>query len=177
MLRTARSTDAAAIAALHAASWRFAYRAALSEEYLAGDIVEDRIHLWQQRLEQPAAEQCVVVAGNESLKGFACLYLNDDPEWGSLLDNIHVRETSLRESIGTALLLEVARRAAELAPKAGLYLWVLQSNLRARRFYEFHGAANVGEDVWNAPGGTFVPRFRYAWPAGRLPLKADSRLA
>ena len=37
-LRTANQSDIQAIASLHAASWRHAYRGALSDAYLAGDI-------------------------------------------------------------------------------------------------------------------------------------------
>ena len=41
-IRLALSAECQAIADLHAASWRFAYRGALSEEYLASDIMADR---------------------------------------------------------------------------------------------------------------------------------------
>lgn len=167
--RPAMQFDAAAIAALHAASWRFAYRDALSEEYLAGDIIADREVLWAQRLSNPSPRQYVVVAQqNEILSGFACAYLDEDPTWGSLLDNIHVSQNAHRQGLGSELLLSVARHCMTSSPDTGLYLWVLQSNVGAQAFYYSYGAENVGSDVWDAPGGTSVPRFRFAWKQARM---------
>jgi ribosomal protein S18 acetylase RimI-like enzyme len=171
-MRSALPSDSRAIAALHAASWRFAYRGALSEEYLAGDIVADRNILWKTRLSKPPANQYVVVAEIDgALAGFACAYLGEDREWGSLLDNIHVRPEAYRKGLGSALLQAVAARGSLVAGTAGLYLWVLQDNTSAQSFYEHYGARNVGTDLWHAPGGTQVPRFRFAWPATRLPTR------
>lgn len=168
-LRAPQPSDAHAIAHLHAESWRHAYRGALSDEYLAGDIAGDREALWTQRLQSPRNNQHIVVAENNDLMGFACLYSNDDPIWGSLLDNIHVRPGLHGHGIGTQLLFRISDMAKAAAVNAGLYLWVLQNNQKAQAFYRRHGAHCAGEDVWAAPGGTQIPRFRFAWPAGSLP--------
>ncbi len=122
---------------------------------------------------QPSSRQQVFVAweGNVLL-GFACAYLDEDPRWGCLLDNIHVRATAHRRGLGSQLLSTVAGWCAAGAPSSGLYLWVLQSNASAQQFYRAHGADNVGTDVWHAPGGTHVPRFRLAWRPGKLPFLA-----
>ena len=85
-IRIARPSDYQAIAALHAASWRFAYRGALSEAYLADDIVADRENLWKRRLSDPASNQYVVVTEVDgALAGFACAYLRDDPFWALIV--------------------------------------------------------------------------------------------
>ena len=44
------SIDAAAIATLHAESWRTAYRGLVPDAFLDGPVVEDRMHLWRKRL-------------------------------------------------------------------------------------------------------------------------------
>lgn len=168
-IRTAVPSDDKAIAELHAASWQFAYRGALSDEYLAGDIVADRMALWQARLHRPEANQYVIVAHEkEVLLGFACLYLGADPLWGSLLDNIHVSQAAQRKGLGSLLLHAVANHCMAAAPHAGLHLWVLQQNIGAQQFYCSHGAENVGTDTWNAPGGTQVPRFLFGWPVTKI---------
>jgi GNAT superfamily N-acetyltransferase len=173
MLRSALQSDAEEVAALHATSWRNSYRGALSEEYLSGDVLGDRIALWTQRLRQPRPNQYVIVACDGStLLGFACALLNEDALWGSLLDNIHVDQRSHRRGVGTMLLHAVARHCNKESTHAGLYLWVVQSNVGAQEFYYSHGARNADDDVWDAPGGTRVPRFRFAWQAGRLPIGA-----
>lgn len=170
-LRLALSSDCEPIAALHAASWRHAYRGALSDEYLSGDIMSDRLALWESRLHRPAESQYIVVACEGSaLLGFACANVDDDPTWGSLLDNIHVAPAAHRRGIGRQLLNAVALHCSTVSPSAGLYLWVLQNNTNAQSFYYSHGANNVGADVWDAPGGTKVPRFRFAWSKFTFPL-------
>ena len=171
-IRRAHSSDCRAIAELHAASWRFAYRGALSDDYLAGDIVSDRNRLWNARLSEPSADQYVAVAERDGvLEGFACVFFREDKAWGSLLDNLHVRQDTHRRGLGSTLLRDVAAQCAVQARTAGLYLWVLQDNTRAQRFYAHHGARNIGADIWDAPGETRVPRFRFAWSAGCLPTR------
>ena len=163
-LRTANQSDIQAIASLHAASWRHAYRGALSDAYLAGDIEADRTAAWTQRLRAPVTGQFVTVAEeNEQITGFACAFSGSDPLYGTLLDNIHVSLSKQRQGIGSRLLQQVANWCAAKTPDQGLYLWVIQSNVTAQHFYEALGAKNVGEDVWVPPGGGAVPRFRYVW--------------
>lgn len=170
-IRAALFSDSAAIAELHADSWRKAYRDALSSDYLAGDIYTDRRNLWDERLGNAAPKQAVFVAEeNNEIFGFACLYCNKDQKLGSHLDNIHVSHKAKGKGIGSALLNVVARHALSSTPKTGMYLLVVKSNIDAQKFYELRGAKNVGEDVWNAPDGGRVPRFIYAWTTGELPL-------
>lgn len=163
-LRAATSRDVAAIANLHANSWRYAYRDALDDAYLAAHVDMDRLNLWTDRLSTSCDGQHVVVAENsDHIVGFACVYLGDDTRWGALLDNIHVVRSAHRGGVGSALLANVVEYCLRLSSREGLYLWVLQSNTTAQSFYLRHGAVNVGTDVWNAPGGNRVPRFRFAW--------------
>ena len=163
-LRDAGQADAARIAELHALSWRHAYRGALSEEFLAGDIVADRRALWHGRLSAPAPGQCVVVAdAGGPLLGFGCVQTGADARWGTLLDNLHVLPSHHRGGIGRRLLGRLAEWAQARAPGDGLFLWVLQSNTAAQSFYRRLGAQEAGCDVWHPPGGGVVPRFRMAW--------------
>lgn len=98
-----------AVATLHAESWRAHYRGAYRDEYLDGDVVQDRIRVWKERLSTPAPNQFVVLAEeDDDLIGFACAYGGHDESWGSLLDNIHVRPEHQRRGVGAALLAEVA---------------------------------------------------------------------
>jgi len=170
-LRPARPADAPAIAALHAASWRHAYRGAMSDEYLAGDIIADRNSVWCERLGNPSRSQHVVVAeASGQIAGFACVYAAEHPEWGSLLDNIHVAQSLHRKGIGALLLRSVASWCVSVAPECPLYLWVLRDNARAQAFYRRLGAVNAGEDVWVPPGGGAVARYRFAWERPRFLL-------
>ena len=163
-IRIAVPTDAPSIAALHAASWRIAYRGALSDEYLAGDILSERNSIWAERFFSPPPNQYVAVAEiDNQLVGFACAYAGHDARWGTLLDNIHVVHALQRQRIGTQLMSSVASWCALNHPHEGLFLWVLKSNAPAQRFYENLGAVKAGSDIWSPPGGGAIPRFRYAW--------------
>ncbi len=156
--------DAAEIAKLHAASWRMAYSNVLSEQYLNGDILGERTAHWSRLLASPKMGQRVVLAKTDGiLIGFACAYLDSDPIWGSSLDNLHVLQAHQSQGIGTRLMGEVAKICVAEAKQANLYLWVLEPNDKARRFYERLGAANLGQDVWLTPDGGAVPKLRYAW--------------
>jgi ribosomal protein S18 acetylase RimI-like enzyme len=174
-VRDARWSDCLAIAEVHAASWRVAYKGALSDEYLAGDLVADRRQLWESRLSEPPKQQHVFVAEqSDQLVGFACAYGKESTEWGTFLNNIHVTPTVQGRGVGTVLLHATAERCVSLYGQVGLYLWVLQSNTKAQRFYARHGARIRGTDVWHAPGGTEAPLFRFAWESPRQLLEATA---
>lgn len=167
-IRDATEFDAQVVADLHARSWRSAYRGALSDAYLEGPIEAERLQVWRQRLTRPAANQFVAIAwqGARAL-GFVCLYGDEDAQWGSFVDNLHVLPECKRQGIGAQLMRRAAQWSLERYPSAGLYLWVLGSNLPAQRFYERIGGAQSGADIWQPPDGTPLPKLRYAWRDAR----------
>lgn len=163
-IRPARPTDAPAIARLHAENWRSAYRDLLDHAYLNGPIDAERQHYWHRHLAQPPANQYLIVAeAHGRVIGFACAYGSDDPEWGTLLENLHVSAEYKRQGIGARLMAQVAHWAQHHHPDFGLYLWVLQPNRHAQAFYTRLGAKNVGSGVWQPPGGGEIAKFRFAW--------------
>jgi len=162
--REASAEDAAAVAGLHAESWRVHYRGAYRDAYLDGDVVEDRHRVWLERLAAPAPNQLVLLAEeDDDLVGFACAYGQADETWGSLLDNIHVRPDHQSRGVGAALLAEVATWCSANYPDCGLYLWVLAQNPRAQRFYQRLGARDQGGEITEPPGGGQIHGRRYAW--------------
>jgi GNAT superfamily N-acetyltransferase len=162
--RTAVPSDALQIAALHAASWRYAYSGVLSDAYLAEEITSERAAFWAKCLESGSPSQYIVVAEAEKrIVGFSCAYANADAQWGTLLDNLHVSQAMQGKQIGTTLMGAVARWCASTRSNKGLFLWVLQSNLRAHRFYQSLGGVKTGFDVWTPPRSGALPRYRYAW--------------
>ncbi|XLE15228.1 GNAT family N-acetyltransferase (plasmid) [Deinococcus altitudinis] len=110
------------------------------------------------------------------LVGFSCTYANDHPQWGTLLDNLHVHPTMKGRRVGSALLSEVIQRCRRQAPVSSLYLWVLEANQEARRFYERHGGRWVGEELWSPPGGGSIRRLRYVWPADDLSRASENMM-
>ena len=168
--RLAAFSDAVAIAALHADSWRRHYRGAYSDAFLDGDVGADRLAVWSERLRAPHSGRYTVVAEDQSgLVGFAHSVFEDDATWGALLDNLHVAYGVKRRGIGSRLLRMTAHAVTERPPSTGLYLWVLEQNLDAQAFYEAHGGKCVDRRPIEPPGG--IPSrlvgspaaLRYAW--------------
>jgi ribosomal protein S18 acetylase RimI-like enzyme len=167
-LRPASPGDVEAVAALHAESWRRHYRGAFSDAYLDGDVFADRRAVWSQRLTEPDPSSDTVVATvvtdhGEALIGFAHTILDDDPEWGALLDNLHVAPEVQRGGLGTRLMAASAAAVLARAPIPCLYLWVLEANVAAQAFYEDRGGRLEDREVSEAPGGGRITGLRYVW--------------
>lgn len=98
------------------------------------------------------------------LLGFAHSVVDEDAEWGTLLDNLHVRHDARRLGIATQLMGETAARLqVRTTTSPGLYLWVLENNAPARRFYDALGGHIVGSGI-STEGGGSEPALRYSWP-------------
>lgn len=163
--RGATARDVEAIAGLHADSWRRHYRGALSDAFLDGDVVADRLAVWTDRLTKPKPDQYTIVADDDgTVVGFAHTSLDEDPKWGALLDNLHVVHARKRGGIGTRLMAEAATVVLERRPFAGLYLWVLEQNTAAQAFYAARDGACIEREIAPATGGGTTVRLRYVWP-------------
>lgn len=163
--RPASVADVAAIARLHAASWQTAYRGILSDAFLDGPVLDDRLAVWHSRLSAaPHARQFVLLAeqGGE-LVGFVCVFLDADPKWGAFLDNLHVRPDRQGQGLGRRLMAEAAGWVRQEQPAMGLYLLVFEKNTRARAFYEQIGGQKVEELSYHTVDGTELLIVRYAW--------------
>jgi|SRR5579859_3432791 len=166
ILREASKRDAAAIANLHADSWRSAYRGILSDDYLANRVHAERVALWHDRFSANAAKPMFVILAETKnvVEGFACVFPYEDPIFGSFLDNLHVAPSRTGQGIGKLLLGEAARRLLNSGKVGGLYLWVIEQNERARQFYARAGAAEVETKVLPMPDGGRHPEVRCYWP-------------
>jgi GNAT superfamily N-acetyltransferase len=177
-IRAAGLADAVAIAQLHTKSWQTAYRGILGDDFLQGPLPENRRVLWHTRLsdaERPG--QFVLVDEHAgAIRGFACAFLEADPQWGCLLDNLHVVPDLKGRGLGTQLMTAVALRVWRSNPFGRLHLWAYEQNLTARRFYERLGGAITERHAELAPDGTQVNAIRYCWSelsglAGRFTTK------
>ena len=93
-LKPAVAADFRAIAEVHAKSWKTAYRGILSDQYLDNEVDQDRLRYWLEKRDHPPANQQIVIAWSENeIAGFNCFYIDYDPEFGSLVDNLHVLPT------------------------------------------------------------------------------------
>ena len=143
--RMAKSEDTTQIALLHADSWRRTYRGLFSDAFLDNDADIERRQTWRKRLSCKNTDQFVFVAEDtDAIRGFICAYGNEDATWGSLIDNLHVDASFKQQRIGTNLMHHAFAWLAQHFPDVPVYLWVMENNHTARRFYEKLGATNAG---------------------------------
>src|SRR5213078_353301 len=108
--RVADARDASAVAALHADSWRRHYRGAYSDAFLDGDVLENRRAEWKRRLGSPGGDSCTILAElHGEIVGLAHTIFDAAPEYGALLDNLHVRHDLKRSGVGKRLMAETAK--------------------------------------------------------------------
>ncbi len=162
--REATRDDSSAIAMLHARSWQLHYKGILTDAYLENQVLDDRRKVWESRLSHPAQNQYVLVAEDSgTICGLACVYANEDPVWGSLLDNLHVSPSYQGQGVATRLLIDAARWTLGQAPAVPFYLLVYQQNESARRFYESLGGTHEETFLSENPGGGQALVCRYVW--------------
>ena len=165
-VRTAKQGDAPAIAAIHVESWRVAYRGLVPDDALATLSLTDFEARWLERLGggERAHERTLVVESEGEVVGFAatgpCRDEEIDP--GKLIElyAIYVHPDTWGQGHGRQLL---NRTMADLM-KTGhesLMLWVLEENLRARRFYEAAGFAADGTTKVKPRGEVQLREVRY----------------
>lgn len=173
-LRPMQSTDAAAVADVHVASWRTAYRGLYTDAYLDGGAAANRLAHWQSRLAEPAESTAGLVLEQDGrVLGFAYLDRDDDPARGPLLDNLHVRPEARSRGLGLRLLAATAREIVRRGWTPRLHLWVFEANAGARRFYERHGGRPIERVMYDASDGGAYPAWCYAWDDLTPLLTAD----
>lgn len=162
--REATFEDHDAIARLHARSWQQHYRGILYDTYLDQEVEADRRAVWHERFQHPQPTQHMIVATEDHVVGgFACTYARHDPQWGALLDNLHVTPAWQGRGVGRALMQASARWVQEQEAHEGLHLWVYEANTAARAFYERVGGEQQEQTMVDNPGGGQASVFRYAW--------------
>ncbi|SBT46603.1 GNAT family N-acetyltransferase [Micromonospora auratinigra] len=169
-IRLAQTDDAAEIAMLHADSWRRHYRGAYADSYLDGDLETDRRSVWSARLAASTHSATLLAEHDGRLVGFVHVVLDEDPRWGSLVDNLHVVHDRRRMAVGTRLLSHAVRAVSGQATGNAMCLWVLRQNTPARQFYRARGATCAETATVSPPGGDptrlhGAPRkLRMVWP-------------
>lgn len=163
-IRQAVVGDAAEVAVVHVAVWQAAYAGTMPAAFLAGLSVRRREESWRRVFEERGPDPAVLVAEtDEGIVGFAVggpsraddaapgtgeLYaINLLPgQWGAGLGR------TLHDRILAALTATGYRQAT---------LWVLDTNARARRFYEREGWAPDGATQRDEFDGAVLDEVRY----------------
>lgn len=166
-LRLATPADAQAIAELHLASWRSAYRPFLPPGVLDALELEPHTVEWRRRVGVPEV-RIDLEERDQALIAFCAHGPSGDEDakvrtevrtWE--IKNLHVRP-DLRGAGSGGRLFDLAVAHARAVRAAALTLWVVEGNRDARGFYERKGMATDGGRTTHTLGadGT-MPVVRY----------------
>ena len=152
-IREATPQDAEAIAGIHVRAWQTAYRGQLSDDYLDQLRVDERLDMHRAALEAPPAEYRMWVAEDSGRPvGFAVTGKSQDAdaeERTAELYAIYLEPDRLGSGVGRELFEYAVDDLRERGFRSAT-LWVLETNERARRFYEIAG--------WKADGAVTSER-------------------
>ncbi len=164
-VRPATSTDCHAIAALHALSWQQTYRDILSQDYLDRHVEDDRRDLWEARFTKYDRQKhhVAVAADGDAIVGFVCVLLDEEPEYGALLDNLHVRRDRQGGGAGRRLMASAAHWATAMQPSWSMHLWVYERNVKTVAFYRAAGGVDVDHRLIVTPAGNRAAVLRFEW--------------
>lgn len=146
-IRRARPEDAEVIAEIHVRSWKAAFSGLLPQDYLDALRPEDRRPEWDEALRGPTWPLVLLAEEDLGIVGFVSLGPSRDADAGAAavgeIRTIYLDPSAWGGGVGSALLgaaeAELSRAGFPMAT-----LWVLETNAKARRFYERHGWATDG---------------------------------
>lgn len=141
VVRPAGIADAEAIAALHAASWRAAYRTIVPARRLDAALDRDRRRHWRATLARRRPRDVVLLAEAAGrVLGFVAVWHGAG---GAFVDNLHIQPELRGKRIGERLLRDVARVQRSRGARR-MFLWAFVANRSAIRFYCRLGGATRG---------------------------------
>ena len=139
-IRPAIPADAAALARVHVAAWRAAYRGILPDDVLAGLSVASFEERWHRSLASETRVNLVAERAGDVI-GFVAFgppRVEGDGEAETEVYGLYVAPSEWGAGAGRALWLGAAAALRERGDRSVL-LWVFEANARARRFYERAG--------------------------------------
>jgi ribosomal protein S18 acetylase RimI-like enzyme len=163
-IREAVPADARAIAEIHIRSWQSAYRGQLTDDYLDGLSVEDRLEQHRRSLEEPPSDWRTWVAQEGGdVAGFAVTGPSQDADATERTGEVYAIYLE-PERVGTGAGRQLFDHAMGDLRQRGFdaaTLWVLETNERARRFYEVAGWGHDGTVSTERVDCEMRPTLRY----------------
>jgi GNAT superfamily N-acetyltransferase len=164
-VRVAAETDARAIGEVHVRSWQTVYRGQVPDDFLDALSMDNRANAWRQIIADSAlpAKGAFVLEDEDQVVGFAHVSpsRDEDGQSGSgEVTAIYLHPDFWGRGGGRALM----DRALDSLREAGFSiatLWVLDTNARARRFYEATGWSRDGGTKQDDRGAFVLSELRY----------------
>lgn len=164
-IRVARPNDAPGIAEVHVRAWQTAYRGQVPDELLDALSVGVRSEAWRGMITESVwpTKVTLVAEDDERIVGFAHVSPSRDDDAGPTVGEvtaIYLLPEFWNRGIGRALF-ERAMETLRLAGFVAATLWVLDTNTRARRFYDAAGWTPDGASKVDERGTFSLHEVRY----------------
>jgi len=163
-VRPATVHDSRAIASVHVRSWRSAYAGLLPDAYLESLSVDRGESMWEEIvLDTDMDSRVLVLIDGDQVVGFAhtCPSRDEGAQRGvGELTSIYLAPEVWRRG-GGRLLMEQGCEQLRDGGFRSVTLWVLETNDRARTFYEVLGWAPDGARKVDEQRGFPVVEVRY----------------
>lgn len=162
MIRTATIEDANQIATVHVSSWRTTYAGQMPQSLLDGLSVPRREAQWRTVFHD-SRHHILVAEDGGKIVGFSSFGPSRDNDSSSSVGElyaIYLIEDAKGRGIGTALW----ERTCDFIKQLGyseVTLWVLDTNSRARNFYDKVGFTLDGAAKREDIGGAEISEVRY----------------
>ena len=162
-IRNASVADAHAIAGIHVAGWRVAYRGLMPDSVLDAITGDQRRGFWKGVLSRPGIGKVAVGETDGTMVGFCSYGPTRDEDDASVAEiyALYIQPGKWRQGWGRGLCEHAEHEAAAREHEA-MTLWVLKRNDPSRRFYERLGyRADGAERTDNKLTGSPFVEIRY----------------
>ena len=161
-LRTATIHDTKDIARIHVDTWKQAYQGIVPKKYLASLSKEIHEKKWEHTLTNSPAGTLVILSENSYIVGWASTgpSRDDDNRNVGELYAIYLDHQHWGQGIGKKLMESSISKLLKNGFK-NITIWVLEANIRARRFYEKLGFVYDGTNKIINIGGEELSEIRY----------------
>lgn len=146
------------MARVYVTSWQRAYRGLIDQDFLDSMDPVARIENWRRILSQPRGRVLVGEVDGQ-VAGFCTVGPSTDPGWGEVY-SLYLAPEHWGIGLGRDLLAAGEKALSEDGDTRAM-LWVLDTNQRARRFYERQGWEPARPIRLENIGGTDVTEVRY----------------
>lgn len=162
ILRPAEPGDALDVARVHVRSWQVAYRGLVPSEYLDALNIEERAARYDFTGADASKPFTIVATADGMIVGFVTTMpsrASDLPHDGEL-GALYVSPEYWDRKLGAALIA-AGRERLRSQGFASAYLWLLEGNQRAERFYQIDGWGSDGTKQVDTSRGFTLNELRY----------------
>ena len=149
--------DVGAVSRVYEQSWKSAYQGIVPQPYL--DSISEGS--WCRSISAPGKESLILLDHDNIIGTSSYSGARDEKmrEYGEII-SIYLLPEYCRKGYGSQLLQAAVHGLSDMG-YTRLYLWVLEDNLPARRFYEKHGMFADGGSLETTIGGKRLREVRY----------------